>query len=350
MRSVMNVIQERVKFPVGFAAYLYKMDGKRVRHPCELEMYNNYVVASNYDKYFKCAQYGRKRSPLLVLNRESKHIRVLRQSNQNYYEWSLKKKAAGEERPQFIYPTFYTNENARPQDLPVGQLGNFVPPGAILPPGCCLPGERPGDIMGQQEQAQYGGGGGGPPQQGDGYQERGPYEGNPPPTRAYPCIVETDKSAQEALRRYQQSRQIFQEDRIMTENGTSSHNWTKYSQGSRSKRDRRLKLRDSDMLNYNTIVTDDEDGQSQCKVEDYESDASVESVLDTDCLGGKYQDLLKQYKRKLKKQAILELQSSISSLNLARSRSRHRMKPRRALKPVRANIGVLTRSSCLLEA
>lgn len=50
MRSVMNVIQERVKFPVGFAAYLYKMDGKRVRHPCEMEMYNNYVVASNYDK------------------------------------------------------------------------------------------------------------------------------------------------------------------------------------------------------------------------------------------------------------------------------------------------------------
>lgn len=100
-------------------------------------------------------------------------------------------------------------------------------------------------------------------------------------------------------------------------------------------------------------MTDEEDEQSQCKVEDYESDASVESVLDTDCLGGKYQDLLKQYKRKLKKQAMLELQSSFSSLNLARSRSRqsrHRMKPRRALKSVRPNMGILTRSSCLLEA
>lgn len=39
MRAVMNVIQERVKFPVGFAAYLYKMDGKRVRHPCEVSLF-----------------------------------------------------------------------------------------------------------------------------------------------------------------------------------------------------------------------------------------------------------------------------------------------------------------------
>lgn len=83
-------------------------------------------------------------------------------------------------------------------------------------------------MMNPPEQTQYGGG---PPQQNEGYQERGQYEGNPPPTnnppsRAYPCIVETDKSAQEALRRYQQSRQIFQEDRIMTaNNGTSSNNW-----------------------------------------------------------------------------------------------------------------------------
>lgn len=102
MKTVMNVLQERVKFPVGFAAYLYRMDGKRVRHPGDLEMYNNYVVASNYDKHFKCAQYGRKRSPLLVLNRESKHIRVLRQKNENYYEWSIKKKGVSDFQLNFL--------------------------------------------------------------------------------------------------------------------------------------------------------------------------------------------------------------------------------------------------------
>lgn len=93
MKTVMNVIQDRVKYPVGYAKYLFRMDGTRVKDPCELEMYNNYVVASNFEKHFKCAAYGRKRSPLLVLNRESKHVRVLKLQNQNYYEWLLKKKA-----------------------------------------------------------------------------------------------------------------------------------------------------------------------------------------------------------------------------------------------------------------
>jgi len=93
MKTVMNVIQERVKYPVGYATHLYKMDGTRIRHPCELEMYCNYVVASNYEKHFKCAEYGRRKSPLLVLNRESKHVRVLRLQNENYQQWLLKKKA-----------------------------------------------------------------------------------------------------------------------------------------------------------------------------------------------------------------------------------------------------------------
>lgn len=91
----MSVVQDRVKYPVGYAKYLFKMDGTRIKDPCELEMYNNYVVSSNFEKHFKCAQYGRRRSPLLVLNRDSKHVRVLKLQNQNYYEWLLKKKAVG---------------------------------------------------------------------------------------------------------------------------------------------------------------------------------------------------------------------------------------------------------------
>ncbi|ODM96879.1 hypothetical protein Ocin01_09801 [Orchesella cincta] len=138
MRTVMNVVQERVKYPVGYAKFLYKMDGTRIKDPCELEMYNNYVVASNFEKHFKCAAYGRKRSPLLVLNRESKHVRVLKLQNQNYYEWLLKKKNVGEERPPYIYPAIYSNENYGPQDLPLGQMGNYHPPN-VEAPGCCYP-------------------------------------------------------------------------------------------------------------------------------------------------------------------------------------------------------------------
>ena len=46
----MSVIQERICYPIGYAKHLYRMNGKKVTNPCELEMYNNYVVASNYDK------------------------------------------------------------------------------------------------------------------------------------------------------------------------------------------------------------------------------------------------------------------------------------------------------------
>jgi hypothetical protein len=87
MKTILSAIQERVAFPVGYPTHMYGMDGKRIKNPCDLEMYQNYVVASNYDKHFKCVQYGRKRSPLLVLNRDSKHIRVLRLHNQNYQDW-----------------------------------------------------------------------------------------------------------------------------------------------------------------------------------------------------------------------------------------------------------------------
>jgi len=47
MKLVLQVLNERVKFPVGYAKSLYKMNGSRICDPCELEMYNNYVVASN---------------------------------------------------------------------------------------------------------------------------------------------------------------------------------------------------------------------------------------------------------------------------------------------------------------
>lgn len=103
MRTVMSVVQDRVKYPVGYAKYLFKMDGTRIKDPCELEMYNNYVVSSNFEKHFKCAQYGRRRSPLLVLNRDSKHVRVLKLQNQNYYEWLLKKKAVSFKKNYVIY-------------------------------------------------------------------------------------------------------------------------------------------------------------------------------------------------------------------------------------------------------
>ncbi|XP_035706509.1 uncharacterized protein LOC118435151 [Folsomia candida] len=355
MRSVMNVIQERVKFPVGFAAYLYKMDGKRVRHPCEMEMYNNYVVASNYDKYFKCAQYGRKRSPLLVLNRESKHIRVLRQQNQNYYEWSLKKKAVGEERPQFIYPTFYTNENARAQDLPVGQMGNFVPPGGVMPNACCPP-QRPGE--GQQAPSGYQGsqptptsGFHPPPFNNPSAMPMFPSSGPPPlPPKQYavnPCLVQGDQSGQDAMKSLQEFSGFRCEEKIMEQN--SSHLWSKHAQYGHRKIERKPKLRESDVLNANVIAELD----SKPNLDEYASDSSrhsgnsfTESILDTDCLGGKYQEMLKQFKRKLKKQALLELQSSYSSMQLCRSRSRHRYKPKKTSRPAMTN---MHRSSCILE-
>jgi hypothetical protein len=93
MKYVMALIHDRIKFPIGYAKTLFKMDGTRICHPCELEMYNNYVAAHNYDRHFKCMQYGRKRSPLLVLNRESKHIRQLRLHNDQYDQFLMKKKA-----------------------------------------------------------------------------------------------------------------------------------------------------------------------------------------------------------------------------------------------------------------
>lgn len=38
MKLVLQVLNERVKYPVGYAKTLYKMDGTRIQHPCELEM------------------------------------------------------------------------------------------------------------------------------------------------------------------------------------------------------------------------------------------------------------------------------------------------------------------------
>lgn len=92
MSGVFSVIQERIKFPIGFAATIYRMDGTRVMSPSELNMYSSYVVASVCDKFFKSVDYGRSKIPLLVLNTESKHIRVLRSQNRNYFELTLKKK------------------------------------------------------------------------------------------------------------------------------------------------------------------------------------------------------------------------------------------------------------------
>jgi len=90
MKSLMKVIQDRVKFPIGYATQLYNMEGKKVKLISELEQYHCYVAATNYDKHFVCTQYGRKRSPLLVLNRDSKHVRYnIRTDN---YERMLKKK------------------------------------------------------------------------------------------------------------------------------------------------------------------------------------------------------------------------------------------------------------------
>jgi len=134
MQSVMDTVQERVTYPVGYAKTLYTMDGTRIRHPCELEMYNNYVVASNFEKAFKCVEYGRKRSPLLVLNRYSKHIRVLRLQNENYDQWLRKKREMGSERPQYVYPERYIHEGIMPQDLPVDRMGNTYVPNCDVDP------------------------------------------------------------------------------------------------------------------------------------------------------------------------------------------------------------------------
>ena len=93
MKAVMSVIQERITYPIGYARYLYRMNGKKVTSPCELEMYNNYVVASNYDKVFKPVCYARRKSPLLVLAKESKHVRELRLKNYQYELYLAKKRA-----------------------------------------------------------------------------------------------------------------------------------------------------------------------------------------------------------------------------------------------------------------
>ncbi|CAG7824969.1 unnamed protein product [Allacma fusca] len=139
MRCVMSVIQERICYPIGYAKYLYRMNGKKITTPCELEMYNNYVVASNYDKCFKCVCYSRRKSPLLVLAKESKHVRELRLKNYQY-ELYLARKRCGEERlacdgeycgqQDFYGPT-------PPVANPAAQIGaGFRTQGPIMPSKC----------------------------------------------------------------------------------------------------------------------------------------------------------------------------------------------------------------------
>jgi hypothetical protein len=104
MKSVLVVVGERVKFPIGFASTLYNMTGQKIRHPGELEWYHNYVVASNYDKGFKCVDYSkcRGRAKFLVLHKDTRHIRALRQLYKNFDKWAARKKEVSALTPEII--------------------------------------------------------------------------------------------------------------------------------------------------------------------------------------------------------------------------------------------------------
>jgi hypothetical protein len=105
------------------------------------------------------------------------------------------------------------------------------------------------------------------------------------------------------------------------------------SDGHHHKRHGQAKLRisKSDVLNGNVI--NDQDYENENYISDTSKlsiTTSCESVLETDCLGAKYQEMLRDFKRKLKKQALLEAQSSLSSIKLSCSRH-HRSRSNKKL-------------------
>lgn len=74
MSGLMEVLQARLKLSVGYPQKLYHINGIRVCRTSELQMYDEYVVVTNLDTRFRCAEYGRPRSPLVVIGPYSRHV------------------------------------------------------------------------------------------------------------------------------------------------------------------------------------------------------------------------------------------------------------------------------------
>lgn len=96
MKSVLEAVQDRVKLEVGYGQALYYLNGLRVCTTTELQMYEEYVVVTSVDTGFRCVEYKRPTSPLLVPARDSKHIRSICVNDLSFNMFNINRRKVGE--------------------------------------------------------------------------------------------------------------------------------------------------------------------------------------------------------------------------------------------------------------